>query len=194
MTYTFYEFFAGGGMARLGLGPDWNCLLANDIDPKKMQTYRDNFGDAGTVCSDIAKLKTREMPGKPDLAWASFPCQDLSLAGNRSGLAGERSGTFWGFWSAINRLKLDGRAPPVLVLENVCGLLTSHNGKDFADLCRALASIGYDFGAVVVDAIRFLPQSRPRLFIICVRDRKKFQPEFPASVQTNGIALRSFPQ
>jgi DNA (cytosine-5)-methyltransferase 1 len=172
MNRTFYEFFAGGGMARLGLGSGWQCLLANDIDPKKMETYRANFGDEGTLRCDISDLKAKSLPGLPTLAWASFPCQDLSLAGNRMGLAGERSGTFWGFWSAINKLNLTGRSPPLLVLENVCGLLTSHDGKDFRDMCRAIATLGYSFGAVVVDAIRFLPQSRPRLFVICLRDKR----------------------
>ncbi len=159
-------------MARLGLGSEWHCLFANDIDAKKMETYRNNFGGEGSVCCDIADLKANSLPGSATLAWASFPCQDLSLAGNRMGLAGERSGTFWGFWNAINILKLTGRAPPLLVLENVCGLLTSHDGKDFRDLCRAIASLGYSFGAVVVDAIHFLPQSRPRLFVVCVKDKK----------------------
>lgn len=177
MNRTFYEFFAGGGMARLGLGTRWQCVLANDIDPKKMETYRSNFGDKGTIRCDIAELKAKSMPGSPTLAWASFPCQDLSLAGNRMGLAGERSGTFWGFWSAINKLKLTGRPPPLLVLENVCGLLTSHEGKDFRDMCRAIASLGYSFGAIIVDAIRFLPQSRPRLFVVCVRDKRSVPSE-----------------
>lgn len=182
MNHTFYEFFAGGGMARLGLGSGWQCLLANDIDPKKMETYRANFGHKGTVCCDISDLKAKSLPGSPTLAWASFPCQDLSLAGNRLGLAGERSGTFWGFWSAINNLNLTGRSPPLLVLENVCGLLTSHNGKDFRDMCRAIASLGYSFGAVILDAIRFLPQSRPRLFVVCVREKRSI----PSRICMNG--------
>jgi DNA (cytosine-5)-methyltransferase 1 len=172
MNHKYYEFFAGGGMARLGLGPTWQCLLANDIDPKKMKSYKANFGEEGAIECDISDLGLDSLPGSPMLAWASFPCQDLSLAGNRMGLSGERSGTFWGFWSIINNLKLSGRAPPLLVLENVCGLLTSHDGKDFRDLCRALASLGYTFGAVVVDAVHFLPQSRPRLFIICTQDKR----------------------
>ena len=157
-------------MARLGLGPEWCCLLANDIDRKKVETYRANFGAKEVVCKDVYELKSADMPNSPMLAWASFPCQDLSLAGNRNGLAGERSGTFWGFWTAIHKLKVEGRAPPVLILENVCGTLTSNGGKDFREICRALSSFGYNFGSIVVDAIRFVPQSRPRLFIICVDD------------------------
>jgi DNA (cytosine-5)-methyltransferase 1 len=55
---------------------------------------------------------------------------------------------------------------PLIVLENVCGALTSHGGKDFAAISAAIAGAGYRFGALVVDAIDFVPQSRPRLFII----------------------------
>ena len=153
-------------MARLGLGSRWHCLMANDIDEKKAQTYAANFGEADFRLGDVFNLRSDEMPGSPTLAWASFPCQDLSLAGNRDGLSGERSGAFWGFWSAIQKLKTENRAPAILVLENVCGMLTSNAGLDFEEVCRALASLDYDFGAVVADAMHFLPQSRPRLFII----------------------------
>lgn len=169
MSLTFYEFFAGGGMARLGLGPSWTCLFANDIDDKKCTAYEANFGNSEILKKDVSKVTSKDMPGLPDLAWASFPCQDLSLAGNREGLEGERSGTFWGFWSAINKLKAQARQPHVLVLENVVGTLTSHGGKDFEEIIRAVCALGYRAGAVVADAIDFLPQSRPRLFIICIK-------------------------
>ena len=165
---SFYEFFAGGGMARLGLGAGWNCLMANDIDPKKTATYKRHFGEAGVVVRDVHDLKSADMPGRADLAWASFPCQDLSLAGNRAGLGGERSGAFWGFWQAMTTLKAEKRQPRLLVLENVIGTLTSHGGEDFKELLHALHLLEYDFGALIVDAIHFLPQSRPRLFIVCV--------------------------
>jgi DNA (cytosine-5)-methyltransferase 1 len=96
-------------------------------------------------------------------------CQDLSLAGNGAGLKGERSGAFWGFWQLINGLKAERRAPKILVLENVTGALTSNGGKDFEELCRALHALQYRFGALVIDAVHFVPQSRPRLFIVAVR-------------------------
>lgn len=179
---TFYEFFAGGGMARAGLGDGWQCLFANDFDPKKAKSYRDNWeAEAGSAkvmqVGDIHDLTTTDLPGHADLAWASFPCQDLSLAGNGKGLAGERSGAFWGFWDIIAKLGREGRAPSVLVLENVVGALTSNKGKDFAELCRALKLLGYRYGAMVIDAVLFLPQSRPRLFIIAVKKRGEL-PEF----------------
>ncbi len=167
---AYYEFFAGGGMARAGLGQEWTCLFANDIDAKKGASYAANWGDEHLKVADVAALKTKDLPGTADLAWASFPCQDLSLAGAGAGLSGERSGTFWPFWHLIQKLGKEGRAPSLIVLENVCGALSSHDGKDFATIGAAIAGGKYRFGAVVIDAVRFVPQSRPRLFIVCVRE------------------------
>src|SRR5688572_5622762 len=165
----FYEFFSGGGMVRTGLGPDWRCLFANDFDQKKAVSYRTNFPDDDVLATDpIGDLVANDIPGSVSLAWASFPCQDLSLAGAGAGLKGERSGTFWPFWRLINALDKEKRAPTLIALENVCGALTSHDGKDFAAIGAALAAGGYRFGGLVIDAVRFVPQSRPRLFIIAV--------------------------
>lgn len=169
-TRTFYEFFAGGGMARAGLGEGWRCLFANDFDPKKAETYRANWGGKELHVGDVGKVTTAQLPGEADLVWASFPCQDLSLAGNGAGLKGARSGSFWPFWRLVQGLRREGRAPKTIVLENVCGLLTSHGGRDLEALCLALSEEGYWLGAMVIDAALFLPQSRPRLFILAVRD------------------------
>jgi DNA (cytosine-5)-methyltransferase 1 len=166
----FYEFFAGGGMARAGLGPRWNCLFANDFDFKKSQTYRRNWGGDELLTADVGTVTLAELPHSADLVWGSFPCQDLSLAGGGAGLRGERSGTFWPFWRLMKDLARDGRKPNVVVLENVCGTLTSHGGKDFVAICRALRDGGYRYGPLVVDAALFVPQSRPRLFVLAVRD------------------------
>jgi len=169
---SFYEFFAGGGMARAGFGARWSCLFANDIDPGKASVYSRNWGGSELRVEDISALKTVALPGYADLAWASFPCQDLSLAGSGAGLQGNRSGTFWPFWNLILGLATEGRAPPIVVLENVCGTLTSHEGRDFAVIGDAIAKAGYRFGALVIDAVRFVPQSRPRLFIVAVSERR----------------------
>ncbi|MCF8469114.1 MAG: DNA (cytosine-5-)-methyltransferase, partial [Sneathiella sp.] len=166
----FYEFFAGGGMARAGLGSDWSCLLANDIDSKKGTSYARNWGESDLVLEDVSELKPSDLPGAADLAWASFPCQDLSLAGAGAGLRGARSGTFWPFWKLMSALADEDRAPPMIVLENVCGALTSHGGQDFIAISEAIAKAGYRFGALVIDAVNFVPQSRPRLFIIAVAE------------------------
>lgn len=174
---SFYEFFAGGGMARMGMGPEWTCLFSNDFDHKKSRVYRQNWGDDVLRTADVKTLKTSDLPGQSDLIWASFPCQDLSLAGGGAGLKGDRSGTFWPFWDLMKALVKEERAPEIIVLENVCGTLTSHGGKDFTAICTAFRKANYSYGAVVIDAALFVPQSRPRLFIIAVRDRTELPPE-----------------
>jgi DNA (cytosine-5)-methyltransferase 1 len=105
---TFYEFFAGGGMARAGLSDQWRCLFANDFDFKKSATYEENWGKKSILTKDIAKVRANEIPGHAGLAWASFPCQDLSLAGMGAGLRGNRSGTFWPFWNLMTGLNRRG--------------------------------------------------------------------------------------
>lgn len=165
---SYYEFFAGGGMARAGLGAGWDCLFANDFDAKKAASYADNWGGDHLRVGDIHALNAADLPGRADLAWASFPCQDLSLAGAGRGLAGARSGAFYGFAALIEALAREGRAPRILAIENVVGLLTASGGADFAALCRALQALGYRYGALTIDAVHFLPQSRPRLFVIAI--------------------------
>ena len=166
---AFYEFFAGAGMARAGLGDRWRCLFANDFARKKTTSYVLNWGADNLVCGDVRDITTDDLTSRADLVWASFPCQDLSLAGGGAGLKGERSGTFWPFWCLMTALADESRAPAVIVLENVCGTLSSHGGKDFRAICKALCDGGYRFGAVVIDAVHFVPQSRPRLLIVAAR-------------------------
>lgn len=171
--HTFYEFFAGGGMARAGLGSDWQCLFANDISPSKGHSYKANWGDDHLLVKDIYDVRLNELPDSAAMAWGSFPCQDLSLAGAGVGLEGARSGAFWGFWKLIRDLHSEGRKPPLVVLENVFGALTSRDGQDFELIAQAIAAQGYLVGAMLIDAVYFLPQSRPRLFIVGVDSHLK---------------------
>src|SRR5271168_262666 len=122
-------------MARAGLGPGWTCRFANDFDPKKGRAYGVNWGDGELAIGDVRHVRMTDLPGRADLAWASFPCQDLSLAGAQAGLGGERSGTFYPFWELMRGLVREGRAPRIIALENVCGALTSHGGRDFQAIC-----------------------------------------------------------
>ncbi len=169
----FYEFFAGAGMARAGLGDGWTCTFANDFSPMKSDVYRANWGSDHFHEGDVGAIETSNLPGYPALVWASTPCQDLSLAGNAKGLGekGEpstRSGAFWPWWSLIEKMAAEGRKPPVIVFENVIGALSSNSGADFGIVVKAFSDAGYTVGAMVVDAVRFLPQSRPRLFVVGV--------------------------
>lgn len=150
-------------MARQGLAGAFDCVFANDFDAMKCAAYRLNYPDEPLDGGDIWNLDAAQLPDA-DLAWASFPCQDLSLAGERRGLNAPRSGAFWGFWNVIETL--GKRAPRTLVIENVAGLLSSHRGRDFAALTTQLADAGYRVGAMLIDASLFVPQSRPRLFIV----------------------------
>jgi DNA (cytosine-5)-methyltransferase 1 len=118
------------------------------------------------VC-DIASLTTADIPaGRVDLAWCSFPCTDLSIAGDREGLKGARSSTFWPFMRLVEGLRAEGRAPRLIVIENVTGLLSTHGGQGFEAIRCALFDVGYRVGAVIIDAAHFVPQSRARLFIV----------------------------
>lgn len=181
---TACEFFAGGGLAGLGLSLDGTGLrtvLANDIDAAKARAFRANHPHTPLIHDDIWKLVPAQIPGAPDLCWASSPCQDVSLAGARGGLKARRSGAFWGFWKLMQGLDAEGRAPRILVLENVVGLLTSGEGRDFAAVCAAMAEAGYTVGALEIDAGLWLPQSRPRLFIVAMRGAEG--PRLAAPVQ-----------
>ena len=165
---TFCEFFAGIGLVRDGLAASgWECSYANDIDAKKHELYEGRFGSDGHFhLGDI--WNTDEVlvriPARPFLATASFPCIDLSLAGHWRGFGGEHSSTFFGFSKLLDAL--GERRPNVVMLENVTGFITSQGGKDFESAVQALADLGYWIDAFVLDAKNFVPQSRPRIFVI----------------------------
>lgn len=164
-------------MARLGLGDQWACLFANDLDADKAAAYRANWGGAEFVEGDLDAVPARNIPGRADLAWASFPCQDLSLAGGGKGMGAAddavktRSGAFWLFHEKMRALAADGRSPRAIVLENVAGVLSSHGKRDFFALVEALDGLGYRVGALILDARWFTPQSRPRVFFVAVQKR-----------------------
>lgn len=173
---TVAEFFAGIGLMRIGLeNAGWQIALANDIDHDKWQMYKDHFGDTGEfIVGDIHTLKPAQIPTAA-LATASFPCNDLSLAGARHGLAGEQSSAFWGFVDILKGMKRERRLPPLVLLENVTGFLTSHSGNDFEDALLALNDLGYATDAFIIDAARFVPQSRQRLFVVGLKTHEATQ-------------------
>jgi len=140
-------------------------VWANDIDPRKESVYVANHGGDHFVLGDVAAVDADTLPPGAAMAWASFPCQDLSLAGWQRGMSADRSGTFWAFWRIMRHLTEAGRCPPLIVIENVVGLLY---GSNLVGLCEALAALGKQFGALVIDAKAFVPQSRPRVFMVAV--------------------------
>ncbi len=172
----FAEFFAGIGLVREAIEPlGWRCVFANDISPRKEEMYRRRFGDEDFRLGDIHDLGVGDLPAHLDLVTAAFPCIDLSLAGNRAGLAGRHSGTIWPFLDLVTALCIRRAPPAAVLLENVTGFLTSRGGADLADVCRRLAAVHYDIDVLVVDARWFRPQSRPRLFVAA----RQHDPERP---------------
>ena len=164
---TVAEFFAGIGLMRLGLEKaGWSVAFANDIAVDKHSMYAAHFPDAPShfVIGNIHELQAGSVP-QVALATASFPCNDLSLAGAREGLfAGKESSAYWGFVRILD--EMGERRPPLVLLENVAGFLTSHEGRDFQAALLTLNRLGYAVDAIMIDAERFVPQSRVRLFVI----------------------------
>ncbi|MBS0209816.1 MAG: DNA (cytosine-5-)-methyltransferase [Planctomycetes bacterium] len=163
------EFFAGIGLVRLALERQgWDVVFANDICEDKAQMYQTNWpSDDHLVVEDIHKLKAKDIPDC-DLFTASFPCNDLSIAGRWEGLSGKESSAFWGLTSLLENLK--DRAPRLVLLENVVGFLMSRGGQDFEQALLELNRLGYTADAVILNAQRWVPQSRARLFVIAQRD------------------------
>ncbi|MDE2988608.1 MAG: DNA cytosine methyltransferase [Chloroflexota bacterium] len=191
----FAEFFSGIGLVREAIEPlGWRCVFANDIAPDKAQMYADRFGDDHLVVGDVNNLTLNDLPGDLDLLTASFPCIDLSLAGNRRGLAGEHSGTVWPFLNLAADIVNSRTRPKALLLENVTGFVTSHGGSDLERVCKRIGELGYLIDLVVVDAKWFTPQSRPRLFVVAISPDLVDRPLAPTDHVTRlrTAAIRSF--
>ena len=171
---TVAEYFAGIGLVRMGLQPHgWQVVFANDISDKKYQIYESFFPDAEEHywIGDVFDIAPSNVPSTT-LATCSFPCIDLSLAGNMNGMIdGNHSSAFWGFFKI---LKAQGENAPHLVLvENVPGWLYSNAGRDFRITVEALNELGYACDVFVLDALRFTPQSRLRVFLLGTRNPPK---------------------
>ena len=158
----FHEFFAGSGLVAEGLKKAFHASWANDISLKKAAVYSANHGASNFHLDSITEIQGQFLPAAA-MSWASFPCQDLSLAGSAGGINAARSGLVWEWLRVIDELKV---RPPILVAENVLGLVSSSAGKNYRVLHQALVERGYVVGAMLIDAERFVPQSRPRIFVV----------------------------
>lgn len=162
------EFFAGIGLVRQALQPlGVEVVWANDIEKIKRASYAANHDATHFQLGDVREVRGADLPPGIDLATSSFPCVDLSVAGNRVGLLGTQSGMFWEFARVLQEM---GEARPrVVLLENVHGFATSHGGQDLAEALRALHQLGYSCDVFAINARHFVPQSRPRMFVVGVR-------------------------
>lgn len=168
------EFFAGIGLVGRALELEGcDIVFANDIDPVKQRLFAANCDDSTFMLGDIRDIHGHQLPDI-DIATASFPCTDLSLAGNRAGLSGSHSGTFWEFARILD--ELGDRRPSVVMLENVVGFFSSNGGDDLRAAIEELNALGYWCDLALADARWFIPQSRPRVFIVGSTSRMGGQP------------------
>jgi DNA (cytosine-5)-methyltransferase 1 len=137
-----------------------------EIDSKCNEVLARHFPDA-TQFTDVTTVKGSDLieagfTPRTGIITGGFPCQDLSVAGKRAGLAGERSGLFWEIARLVEETQTE-----YFVIENVPGLLTSNKGRDFGVVIGTMADIGYSLGWRVLDAQHFgVPQRRRRVFIV----------------------------
>lgn len=183
------------GFERAGFDVTYQC----EIQPF-CRSVLEKHWPAVPKSTDIKELSSAEIPAS-DIWVAGFPCQDVSLArmGKRDGLRGKQSGLFFEFARLIGETR-----PRVLMLENVSGLLSSHQGRDFGVVLGTLAELGYSVGWRVLNSKNFgVPQSRSRVYVVgCYRDREGpsqilFEPErgeglFEASKANGEKPISSF--
>jgi DNA (cytosine-5)-methyltransferase 1 len=159
----FISLFSGiGGFDLAFERAGMECVAVCEIDKNAQSVLRRHFPKA-ELLDDVRKVGKETHERKSvDLICGGFPCQDVSIAGKRAGIAGERSGLWFEFARIIDELE-----PNWVVIENVPGLLSSNNGKDFAVIIQWLAQRGYGVTWRVLDAQYFgVPQRRRRVFIV----------------------------
>lgn len=178
--FSYLEFFAGSGLVAQGLKSSFRPIWANDIDSKKAAVYTANHSKKHFHLGSISNVLGKDLP-RAELAWASFPCQDLSLAGQAGGIHGKRSGLVWEWLRIIDEMD---EQPPILVAENVLGLVSSAGGAHYRTLHAALAQRGYRAGAMLLDAVHFVPQSRPRIFVVAVKKELAIPAELVSQTPT----------
>ncbi|MBJ6359723.1 DNA cytosine methyltransferase [Paenibacillus sp. GCM10012307] len=171
--WAMHEFFAGSGLVAYGLKGMFRPVWSNDVSSKKAAAYEKNFMSKHFVLDDIKNISGEKIP-YAHLSWASFPCQDLSLAGSLGGIDAERSGLVWEWLRILQEMP---ERPALLLIENVTGLLSTNSGANYIKLHHALSELGYRSGAILLDASLFVPQSRPRVFVIAVKQGISIPPE-----------------
>lgn len=164
---TCLDFFAGSGLVAEGLKDFFQTIWANDICEKKAKVFCANHNKDIFHLGSIEHVHGKDVPYAV-LSWGSFPCQDLSLAGNMGGLSSPRSGLVWHWLRVMDELS---EKPPLVVAENVVGLVSANKGEHYRKLHNALVERGYKVGAVILDASHWVPQSRKRVFVIAVDKR-----------------------
>ena len=167
MTLTFLDFFSGVGGFRHGLElAGMKCVGFCEKDKFARKSYEAMYDTKGEwFHDDITTIDPTRLP-KADLWCAGSPCQNVSIAGKRAGLYGERSGLFFTFVELIKSQKEEDK-PEWVLLENVKGLLSSGGGRDYLDYLSILDEAGYDLEWQVFNSKDYgVPQNRERIYTI----------------------------
>lgn len=164
----FISLFSGLGSADHGFEQaGLRCAAQVEIDPACQAVLR-HWWPAVPLYGDITKVRGADLPEAEVVVWGS-PCQNLSVAGNRAGLAGAESGLFFEGLRVIREMReaSDGRFPTISVWENVPGAYSSDDGRDFGAVLDGLAGIGaVDLAWRVVNCEHWAPQRRRRVFVV----------------------------
>lgn len=159
----YMDLFSGIGGFALGLrqaGIEFEEHWFSEIDKNAINIYKKHFPKAKEL-GDVRAIRDFSRI-KADIITFGFPCQDLSVAGKRRGLAGARSGLFFEAVRIIRELK-----PKYFIFENVKGLLTNNGGADFVRCLREIADIGlYECEWQLVNTRWVLPQNRERVYFV----------------------------
>lgn len=167
MTLTFLDFFSGVGGFRHGLElAGMKCIGFCEKDKFARKSYEAMYDTKGEwFHDDITTIDSTRLP-KADLWCAGSPCQNVSIAGKRAGLYGERSGLFFTFVELIKSQKEEDK-PEWVLLENVKGLLSSGGGRDYLDYLSILDESGYDLEWQVFNSKDYgVPQNRERIYTL----------------------------
>ena len=186
MTLTFLDFFSGVGGFRHGLElAGMKCIGFCEKDKFARKSYEAMYDTKGEwFHDDITTIDSTRLP-KADLWCAGSPCQNVSIAGKRAGLYGERSGLFFTFVELIKSQKEEDK-PEWVLLENVKGLLSSGGGRDYLDYLSILDEAGYDLEWQVFNSKDYgVPQNRERIYTIGHLRRKGRRQVLPISRESS---------
>ena len=186
MTLTFLDFFSGVGGFRHGLElAGMKCVGFCEKDKFARKSYEAMYDTKGEwFHDDITTIDSTRIP-KADLWCAGSPCQNVSMAGKRAGLYGERSGLFFTFVELIKSQKEEDK-PEWVLLENVKGLLSSGGGRDYLDYLSILDEAGYDLEWQVFNSKDYgVPQNRERIYTIGHLRRKGRRQVLPISRESS---------
>lgn len=163
MTVRYLSLCSGIEAASVAWRPlGWEAVAYAEIEPFPSAVLAHHYPEIPNL-GDMTRVQDwSKYRGAVDLVVAGTPCQDFSIAGKRTGMAGERSGLALVFAQVLSVVR-----PRWLVWENVPGVFSTNGGRDFGTFLRALDNIGYSCAWRVLDAQFFgVPQRRRRVFVV----------------------------